>query len=142
MEVITQRFVAALDELHRDRTVSPLVDLFGEEATLSKIGIAHKQRGREGARTFWQQYRDVFDTVDAIFRQTAVGDDTAFLEWTSAGTLRDGNDFHYDGVSVLVTDGNAISAFRTYYDPTVFLPEPDGRPSAGRVHALGDRARA
>jgi ketosteroid isomerase-like protein len=121
MDQLATNFVDALGELHRNRDAGPLVELFGDKSTLSKAGIPHDQHGRDGARQFWDDYRDVFDTIESTFRRTVTESDTAFLEWKSAGTLRDGTEFHYDGVSVLEGDGETISAFRTYYDTAAFL---------------------
>jgi ketosteroid isomerase-like protein len=121
MTAMTERFVTALRELHHNREVEPLVDLFADDATLNKAGIPHGQNGKDGARTFWEQYRDVFDDIDATFTHTVTDDDLAYLEWTSEGTLRDGTDFRYDGVSVLETQNDEIGAFRTYYDTAAFL---------------------
>ena len=74
------------------------------------------------SRTFWEHYRDVFDEIGADFRRVVTEDDVAYLEWTSRGTLRDGTDFAYDGVSVLESSGgDEIDAFRTYYDTAAFL---------------------
>lgn len=120
---MTQRFVTALDELHRNRDVSGLVDLFGDDATLDKAGMPHGEHGKDGARTFWNQYRDVFDAIDASFHHRVDGDDVAFLEWTSTGTLSDGTQFSYDGISVLESQSDRIDAFRTYYDTAAFLGE-------------------
>lgn len=121
MQKLAQQFVAALEELHRNREVGPLVDLFGDDATLSKAGVPRQEHGKHGARTFWQQYRDVFGEINASFRHTTTGDGIAFLEWTSQGTLSDGTDFRYDGVSVLEAHADTIDAFRTYYDTAAFL---------------------
>ena len=121
MADMTQRFVTALHELHQNREVGPLVDLFADDATLNKAGIPHGRNGKDGARTFWEEYRDVFDEIDATFTHTVTDDDLAYLEWTSQGTLRDGTDFRYDGVSVLESHDEEIGAFRTYYDTAAFL---------------------
>lgn len=121
MDSITERFVAALHDLHRNGEVEPIVDLFGDDAVLTKAGLPHEEHGKQGARAFWQNYRDVFDAIEASFQHTVGGDRVAFLEWTSYGTLRDGSDFRYDGVSVLEADGDNIDAFRTYYDTSAFL---------------------
>jgi ketosteroid isomerase-like protein len=126
MHELTKKFEAALGELHRDREVGALVDLFSDDATLTKAGLPHEDHGKDGARTFWQQYRDVFDAIEASYRHTVTEDDVAILEWTSNGTLRDGTDFRYDGVSVLEGDGERISAFRTYYDTAAFLSAEQG----------------
>jgi ketosteroid isomerase-like protein len=121
MTDMTERFASALHELHQNRKVEPLVDLFADDATLDKAGMPHGKSGKDGARTFWQEYRDVFDRIDATFTHTAAGDDLAYLEWTSEGTLRNGTDFRYDGVSVLQSQNEEIGAFRTYYDTAAFL---------------------
>ena len=121
MHEITERFVAALNALHSARDVNGLVDLFAEDATLSKSGVPAQEHGKQGARNFWQRYREVFDTIDASFRHTISAEGIAFLEWTSHGTLSDGSDFRYDGVSVLEAYGDSIDAFRTYYDTAAFL---------------------
>jgi ketosteroid isomerase-like protein len=120
---MTQRFISALSELHSSRNVDPLVQLFADDATLGKVGMPHQEHGKDGARNFWRQYREVFDAIEASYRLIAQGDDAAFLEWTSTGTLADGSDFRYEGVSVLEARGDAIGAFRTYYDTAAFLPE-------------------
>lgn len=118
---MTEQFVAALDQLHRRREVGALVELFAEDATLEKAGMPGGERGKDGARDFWEQYRAVFDDIEASFQHRVDGDEIAFLEWTSEGTLRDGTAFSYVGVSVLESHGDAINAFRTYYDTAAFL---------------------
>ena len=72
-------------------------------------------------------------SCDADFRHTVTDDELAYLEWTSKGTLHDGTEFSYDGVSVLESRGGAITAFRTYYDTAAFL-------SAGKRNAAAQRA--
>jgi limonene-1,2-epoxide hydrolase len=121
MDEIVDRFVAALGDLHSTREVDPLVDLFAEDASLRKLGMPHEVQGKDGARTFWRQYRDVFGSIEASFHHVASSDQIAFLEWTSTGTLRNGSDFRYEGVSVLEASGQSIDSFRTYYDTAAFL---------------------
>jgi ketosteroid isomerase-like protein len=121
MASITEQFVSALADLHRNRDPEPLVELFAEDATLGKVGMPHQDQGKRGAREFWQRYREVFDAIDATFLRVASDDRVAFLEWASEGTLRGGSDFRYQGVSVLEADGDRIQSFRTYYDTAAFL---------------------
>ena len=83
--------------------------------------MPHEDRGKDGAREFWERYRDVFDSIDATFSRIASDERVAFLEWTSQGTLKDGSDFRYQGVSVLEAEGDLIDAFRTYYDTAAFV---------------------
>ena len=120
-EETLQRFVDALEKLHSSGDVDAIADLFADDATLNKVPTPHEEHGKDGARTFWQQYRDGFDTVEATFRHRMESDGVAFLEWTSRGSLKGGNDFEYDGVSVLEIDGDDVTAFRTYYDTSAFL---------------------
>lgn len=121
MHELTKHFIDALGRLHEGRDVEPLVELFSDDATLTKAGLPHQQRGADGARTFWTQYRDVFGDLSSDFSHTVTDDSIAYLEWSSTGTLRDGTDFSYDGVSVLEGDDQTITAFRTYYDTAAFL---------------------
>jgi ketosteroid isomerase-like protein len=123
MHDLMKNFVDALGELHRSRDVEPLVELFSDDVVLAKAGVPHTSHGRDGARTFWTQYRDLFDDIESTFRHTVSDDGIAYLEWTSTGHLKDGSDLEYDGVSVLEGDEQAITAFRTYYDTAAFLPE-------------------
>ncbi|MDF2824183.1 MAG: hypothetical protein K0R68_1591 [Mycobacterium sp.] len=121
MENTATAFVDALQQLHQDRDVDALIELFTDDVVLTKAGIPHEQRGRDGARAFWTDYRDVFDTIESSFTHTVVDDGLVFLEWQSTGTLKDGKDFSYDGVSVLEGGDEGITAFRTYYDTAAFL---------------------
>jgi hypothetical protein len=66
MADMTEKFVTALSELHKNREVGPLVELFADDATLNKAGIPHGEEGKDGARTFWEQYREVFDEIGAF----------------------------------------------------------------------------
>lgn len=120
MRELIERFVGALDELHYDGNIEPLVQLFGKNASLVRAGMPYGQRGAEGARTFWTEYRNVFDHIDAAFTHTTIDHAIAYLEWTSHGTLVDGTEIDYEGVSVLEATGETIEAFRTYYDTAAF----------------------
>jgi ketosteroid isomerase-like protein len=121
MDDLTKKFVDALGQLHGADDVEPLVALFGDDATLNKAGMPHGQSGKDGARTFWEQYRRVFGEIESTFHNVVTGDGIAFLEWTSSGTLTNGSEFSYDGVSVLESGGDEIKAFRTFYDTAAFL---------------------
>ena len=123
MEELTERFVTALHQLHTDRDAEGLVALFSEDATLAKLGHQHEAHGPEGARQFWDDYRAVFDDIEATFTHTISDDSSVALEWTSTGSLSGGHPFSYDGISVLQADGHQISRFRTYYDSAAFVRE-------------------
>lgn len=122
MQELTERFIGALHRLHADADVEPMAALFADDAQLSKLGQQHEERGQDGARRFWQTYRDVFGDIEATFTYTVRDRDSVALEWTSTGTLRDGGPISYEGISVL-EGGETITAFRTYYDSAAFVTE-------------------
>lgn len=121
MRELTDHFITALHELHADRNATALVALFSDTATLAKLGDQHQAQGPEGARRFWQEYRAVFDDIEATFTHTIAEDDSVALEWTSDGSLADGSAFSYRGISVLEGNGESITGFRTYYDSAAFV---------------------
>jgi ketosteroid isomerase-like protein len=125
MHELTERFVAALHRLHADRDVEGLVELFADDAMLTKLGQQHEAHGPEGARQFWEDYRAVFDDIEATFTHTVTDDSSVALEWTSSGSLRGGHPFSYDGVSILDSaGGDRVDGFRTYYDSAAFVRQP------------------
>ncbi len=130
MHDMARRFTEALDHLHRDREVGGLVSLFADDATLAKADTSGHEQGQEGARRFWQAYREVFDDVDVRYEPSVTDDGAAVLEWVSTGTLQDGRPVEYQGVSILRGGEDAIGSFRTYYDSSVF--------QAPSVHAAGE----
>lgn len=126
MRELTERFIQALHILHADRDATAMAELYTDDARLAKLGDQHEQHGKDGARTFWEQYRAVFDDIEATFTHTVAGDDSMALEWTSTGSLAGGKPFSYAGISVLEGDGTSITGFRTYYDSAAFaLAQPN-----------------
>lgn len=124
-DTFAQRMLA----FEADRDVEPLVELFAEDAQLSKLDQAQVHRGREGAREFWITYRDVFDSVASRFTAHTRTEDRTVLEWVAEGTLAGpagGRAITYPGVSILETADGAITAFRTYYDSGPFIAPRDG----------------
>jgi len=97
-----------------------MVALFSADAELRKVDDRHDAKGSDGARTFWGEYRAVFDQIEATFTHVVSGQDSVALEWTSEGSFPSGRQFSYRGVSVLQGDGDRISGFRTYYDSAAF----------------------
>lgn len=122
MQELTERFIDALHRLHADGDVEPMAALYADDAQLSKLSRKDEGRGPEGARRFWQAYRDVFGEIEATFTHTVQGQDSVALEWTSTGTLQGGGPISYEGVSVLEGE-ETITAFRTYYDSAAFVTE-------------------
>jgi ketosteroid isomerase-like protein len=116
---VAERFMAALQGFEADGRVERLADLFADDAELSNL--AHAERGRDGARRFWQQYRAAFGEILSAFRAVIVGEGGAALEWESDGTLSSGAPIRYRGVSLLEVDGDRVRRFRTYYDSAAFV---------------------
>lgn len=127
MHKVTERFIDALHTLHADKDATAMVDLYAEDATLSKLDDRHLAHGKDGARTFWDDYRAVFADIEVQFTHKLTGDDSAALEWTSRGSLRGGKAIEYRGVSVLEGGEDGIRGFRTYYDSAAFLEDTASR---------------
>lgn len=122
---VAERFMRALQAFEADGRPEPLVELFADDAELSNL--THAERGRDGARKFWEDYRSAFGSVRSEFTAVTVGDGGAALEWASDGTLPTGAPIRYRGVSVLEVDGDRVRRFRTYYDSAAFVAAPAGR---------------
>ena len=126
MHTMAERFTDALHRIDSDRDVQPMLDLTGDDAELAKLDEHHQTRGKDGAKTFWEEYRNVFGDLETTFTHSVVGEDSAALEWTSAGTLRSGKPFRYRGVTVIEGDEERLTGVRTYYDSAAFLQERAG----------------
>ncbi|MCV2491228.1 nuclear transport factor 2 family protein [Geodermatophilus sp. YIM 151500] len=126
MHTMTNRFTEALHRIDSDRDVQPMVDLTGDDAELIKLDEHHETTGKDGAKTFWEDYRNVFGELETTFTNSIVGERSAALEWTSEGTLRNGKQFRYRGVTVIEGDDEALTGVRTYYDSAAFLQESAG----------------
>ncbi len=126
MHNLTERFADALHRIDADRDTGPMVELTADDAELMKLDGNHQASGKEGAKTFWEDYRNVFGDLETTFTHTVVGEDSAALEWTSTGTLRSGKPFEYNGVTVIQGDDEKVTGVRTYYDSAAFLQETGG----------------
>jgi len=115
-------FIAALRRLEEHGDVEAMVTLFAEDAELSSLTDAAPHHGREGARRYWEAYRDSFQEVRSEFRNVVSGDDVVVLEWTSHGRGAEGRAFEYDGVSVVEFRDGKVRRFRAYFDPAALGP--------------------
>ncbi len=109
-----KNFIDALHKLEADRDLETIAALFEESAEVSNVLTENRPLN---ARDFWQSYRANFDTIKSTFRNEIIADDRAALEWTSEGTSNEGNEFKYDGVSILEISGDKITRFCAYFDP-------------------------
>lgn len=113
-ENTTKSFIDALYKLESDRDLETICGLFSENAEVGNVVTDDKEIS---AKEFWKSYRDNFDTVKSTFHNEIITDETAALEWTTSGTSSDGNEFKYDGVSILEIRDDKITRFHAYFDP-------------------------
>lgn len=113
-ENIGKKFVEALHKLEADRDLETICGLFSEDCDIGNVVTEDKDIG---VREFWKNYRDSFDTVNSTFRNEIFTGEATALEWTTSGTSNGGNEFQYDGVSILETEGDKITRFHAYFDP-------------------------
>lgn len=126
MHSMTERFTAALHTIDSDRDVAPMIELTGEDAELIKLDERHETSGKDGAKVFWEDYRNVFGDLETTFTASVIGESSAALEWTSTGTLRSGKPFTYRGVTVIEGDEDQLTGVRTYYDSAAFVQQTGG----------------
>jgi ketosteroid isomerase-like protein len=112
----TQQFIEALQVLERDSDPTAMLDLFMENSEAGNIVSTREFIGVEGAREFWETYRNSFGEVDSTFRNVIVSNDRAALEWTTTGTSAAGTPIAYEGVSILEMADGRITRFRAYFD--------------------------
>ncbi|MGH9942977.1 MAG: nuclear transport factor 2 family protein [Pyrinomonadaceae bacterium] len=113
---IAERFVDALGRLEAERDLDAMAALYAAEAEIGNVVSPDKFKGPEGAREFWQKYRDTFGEVRSTFRNRAVTERLAALEWTTEGTSAGGVPVRYEGVSILEFEGERITRFCAYFN--------------------------
>jgi ketosteroid isomerase-like protein len=113
----TRQFIDALQVLERDRDPTGITSLFTENSEVGNIVSSRDFIGLEGAREFWETYRDTFGEVASTFRTVIVSDGQAALEWTTTGTSAAGAPISSEGVSILEMADGKITRFRAYFDP-------------------------
>lgn len=114
---VTEQFVEALDRLERQSELDEIVALFADGCSVGNTVTDREFAGPDGAREFWREYRALFSEIRSAYRNRVVGDEAATLEWRSTGTAAQGEDFDYEGVSVLEVRDGAINRFWAYFDP-------------------------
>lgn len=115
---MADRFISALAQLEEGREVEPLIALYGDDADVGNINVPERFHGPDGARRFWTEYRGTFDTMKSEFRNVIATPERIALEWTTRGTSVDGKPIEYDGVSILEVEGETVTRFRAYFDPS------------------------
>ncbi len=118
---IAQRFIDALHTLESDRTTDALAELYADDAKVGNIATTRTYEGPDGAKEFWSGYREAFGDIRSEFRNVVSDDGAALLEWQSKGTLSDGDEITYEGVTVLEFSGDRITRSTAYFDPRAIL---------------------
>ncbi len=113
-ENIAKQFIDALHKLERDRDLETIVGLFSEDCDIGNVVTEDKDIGAE---KFWSSYRESFGEVESTFRNEIITENRAALEWKTTGTSSEGNEFEYEGMSILEIDGERITRFFAYFDP-------------------------
>ena len=126
MSALSLPFMQALQQVELSRDVTPLVELFAEDARLENPARSVAREGRVGATRFWREYLSAFDEIRSEFTHVREADGFATLEWKSTGKLPTGRPVTYRGVSLIESaDGGEarVKRFCTYYDSATFLPD-------------------
>lgn len=116
-------FVAALRRFEQDSDPAPLVELFADTATATRLDARGE---RTDVTAFWTEYRAQFHELSTTFVNAVEGADQVSLEWTTTATLTDDRPLDYRGATVIDLHGDDIVALRTYYDTAAFTPVPAG----------------
>jgi ketosteroid isomerase-like protein len=119
----SQPFIEAVKRMESSRSPADLIALFAADATLDTIALEQPLKGRPAIAAFWEEYLQLFKTIETRFTQTLNAGDESVLEWISTGTLATGEPVSYRGVSLLKFAGGRVTSFRVYYDSAQFIPE-------------------
>ena len=139
---IISDFMSTLQEAERSRHATTLAALFSPDAELRVMtSLMPSNQPTHSAEEFWRRYLLAFTDISSEFthvaetrldevsgveadgRKGVARGGEAVTEWTSQGTLTNGQIVRYNGVSIFEHDGEAITTFRTYYDSAALLPE-------------------
>ena len=131
-KVLADRFIQALQGCEHGtppEAIEPMVELFSDEAKCGNLLIPVPYSGREGARTFWKDYRSSFREIKSHFTKIHLSSDGLItLEWTSEGIARSGRPFTYRGITLLEFNANGkIQRFQAYYDTAALIENMGGR---------------
>ncbi len=110
-------FIDALQAVEARGDIDRMAALYDDGAELHNPTAVEQHRGPEGAARFWRAYREAFGEIRSEFRCIVEGDGAAALEWTSTGTLVNGDPVRYDGVTMIEWEGDRLRRFHAYFDP-------------------------
>ncbi len=110
-------FADALQQFEQDGDLDTFIRVFTDDAELLRPEQRSGETGSAGAKAFWQAYLDQFGEIRSTFSRVVEAGNLGELEWSSSGTLGNGTDVEYEGVSLLeFAEDGRVSRFATYYD--------------------------
>lgn len=113
---VLSTFMSTLQEAESSRDPEAIAALFEDGAELWRQNFSKGQQS-DSAALFWKQYLDNFKDVKSKFTKIQEQSGLGVLEWESEGHLKNGEGFHYAGVSILnFEEEGKISSFKTYFD--------------------------
>jgi ketosteroid isomerase-like protein len=116
MSELAERFMTALHRLEAERDVEAMSALFEQGATLRRAPRERAYEGPDGARRFWSEYLDAFQSVKTEFGDVTEQAGRVVLEWRSTAISKVGHSIEYDGCSIVEGEDERVRSFRTYYD--------------------------
>jgi ketosteroid isomerase-like protein len=142
MADMARRFVEALGRLEQDSDLSPMLALFARDCEVGTVALL--KEGRQGVAEFWNHYRGTFGHMRSSFRNVIEAGGRIALEWETRGAAADGTPLHYEGMSILEVDGDAIRRFHAYFDPREIARQlaPPSHPGPAQAAPRGQSAQA
>lgn len=126
---ISEKFVAALNELESNGDVEKIVALFADDAEINNV-VTIENSHDLNAKEFWTKYRENFGDVKSEFNNKIHGENSSALEWTTKGTNADGGEIEYEGVSILEVENDKITRFFAYFNPSKLGEQINGKTAA------------
>lgn len=114
---VAENFKQALWKVEEDQDLEPMIEVLSEDCEVGNVAVPKTFHGQDEAREFWTQYRKTFDEMKSTFRNVFADEGRAALEWTTEGT-EEGDTVSYEGVSILEIEGDKVTRFMAYFDPS------------------------
>jgi ketosteroid isomerase-like protein len=116
--LVAERFIHALQKLESGHEEEDkILELFTDDAEVSNQVSRQPFRGREGARRFWRDYRNLFSEVRSRITRVHDCGEVITLEWVTEGALAaSGERVRYQGLSILECQGGRVRRFKAWFD--------------------------
>ncbi len=119
---LAKGFADALHAVDADDegALDAMVALFADDAAIENAALdlsGDTLSGKDGARTFWSEYAQQFETAKTEFHHVTADGGAGGLFWTTSGESPSGESLSYHGATLLVfDDAGLVKRFRGYYD--------------------------